>query len=211
MVTELCDGTLKKEETAFTLAQSTDICKQLLEGLQQLEKSSVCHNDLKPDNIFFKTREQKYKNGDSKIEIKIGDFGTANRSGGTPGWTWPRFLSERQPGRSDMYSTGLVILYMMCESRELFYRIRDNYVGSQELWLERFRIDPLIELVLDMISLKPSIQQCIQRWDEISDQLEILTESSLCMNYSIPRYYFDIQDEMNRAGVELVKATHLDR
>ena len=176
-VFELCEGNISKKnekdssqgkcstKKEFTVTQAVDICKQLLEGLKQLEESGKCHNDLKPGNVLFKTTNEKYDNGDAKIVIKISDFGTAGRSGGTPGWTWPRFISKREPGRSDMYSTGLLVLYVMCESRQLFYRLRDNYIYSSELWLERFRKDPLIELIVDMMSLKPSVQQCIQRWD----------------------------------------------
>ena len=93
-ITELCDGNLSKASINFTLTQSIDICKQLLEGLQQLEKSGKCHNDLKPENILYKAIDEKYENGEKKISIKIGDFGTAGRSGGTPGWTWPCFIGR---------------------------------------------------------------------------------------------------------------------
>ena len=220
-VFELCDGNISKDnknglcqtnskkKKEFTLTQSIDVCKQLLEGLKQLEESDKCHNDLKPGNILFKTSEEKYENGDAKIVIKISDFGTAGRSGGTPGWTWPRFISKRQPGRSDMYSVASLILYVMCESRELFYRLRDNYIDSMELWLVKFRQDPLIELVIDMMSLKPSVDQCIQKWDEMADYVEILTEWNLCIDYRIPRHCFDIQDGMKR--VEIANATVLDK
>ena len=204
MVTELCDGNLKKEGTAFTLTQSIDICKQLLEGLQQLEKSKTCHNDLKPANILYKTKDATYENGDQRIEIKIGDFGTANRSGGTPGWTWPKFMSERKPGRSDMYSIGLLVLYIMCETSNLFYRLRDNYIEPGVEWVAELRQDPLIELVLDMIGLNLSTEECRTRWDDISD-FEFLTETHLCMDYRIPHFWFDIQDGLNNIAFGLTQ------
>ena len=208
-VFELCEGNIAKQSKAFTLLQSVDVCRQLIQGLQQLEDSNKCHNDLKPENVLFNTSDEKYENGDAKISIKIGDFGTADRSGGTPGWTWPRFLSERKPGRSDMYSIGLLILYIMCESRELFYRLRDNYVESWQPWMSEFRQDPLIELVIEMMNLKLTAQKCAERWDEISDYVEILTESNLCMDYRIPRFWFDVQDGMT--GIKIANATHLDK
>ena len=212
---ELCDGNISKVNNGsqatknFTVEESVEICKQLIEGLQQLEKSNKCHNDLKPENILFKASRDL--NEDRKITIKICDFGTAGRSGGTPGWTWPRFLSERKPGRSDMYSTGLLMLYVMCETRDLFYRLRDNYVDSSELWLEKFRKEPLIELVIDMMELRITVQQCQERWDEISDSVELLTEFNLCMEFKVPRYWFEVQDGMNRNGIQVAKATHLDK
>ena len=192
-VFELCEGNISKvKKNKFTLTQSVDICKQLLEGLQQIEKSNKCHNDLKPENVLYQISRKRALNEDHKILIKIGDFGTADRSGGTPGWTWPRFLSERKSGRSDMYSTGLLILYVMCDSRDLFYRLRDNYVQGWQPWINEFRKDPLIELVIRMMGLKLSVEQCKKRWEEISTCVEIFTQENFCMEYRIPRYCFDI-------------------
>ena len=215
-MTELCDGNLGKTEKKFTLTQSIDICKQLLQGLEQLEKSGKCHNDLKPENILYKMTDEKYENGDQKVSIKIGDFGTADRSGGTPGWTWPRFLSKREPGRSDMYSTALLMLYMMCDSRHLFYRLRDNYIeGNGTLeppWMAEFRADPLIELVIDMMNLKPSVKECIDRWDKISNHpCWFLGEIDLNEIYQIPWCWFEIQDNLDRIAIRVADATNLDK
>ena len=33
--------------------------------------------------------------------------------GGTPGWVAPEFMRRTMPGVSDVYSAGLVILYML--------------------------------------------------------------------------------------------------
>ena len=221
-VFELLDGNISKKtkngaseiqstkKKEFTLTQSIDICKQLLEGLKQLEESGKCHNDLKPDNILFKTSDEKDENGDAKILIKISDFGTAGRSGGTPGWTWPRFLSERRPGQSDMYSVALLMLYVMCDSRHLFYRLRDNYIGLNEPWLAEFRADPLIELVMDMMSLKPTIQECLQRWKEMENE-DFLMEIDLIDCYEVPRALLEIQDNLNKATLKVAKATNLDK
>ena len=207
-VFELCDGNISKEKNKkFTLTQSLDICKQLLEGLQQIEQSKKCHNDLKPENVLYKVSRKRPLNQDKRILIKIGDFGTADRSGGTPGWTWPRFLSMREPGRSDMYSTGLLILYVMCESRDLFYRLRDNHIEPNQDWLMRLREEePVINFVMKLINLEFSVEEAIQKWDEISRFLEILTVSNLCKEHKIPRCFFDIQ-----SSYEIANATHLDK
>ena len=145
--------------------------------------------------------------------IKIGDFGTAGRSGGTPGWTWPRFISKRQPGRSDMYSTGLLILYVMCESRDLFYRLRDNYIESEQDWLVKFRSEePVIGFVIKMMNLELSVQEARQEWDEISDDVGFLERSLLTSSYNsarVPPKYLDIQDKMRSSTV--VDTTLLDK
>ena len=210
-VTELCDGNLSKTCKKFTLTQSVDICKQLLEGLEQLEKSGKCHNDLKPENVLYEISEESYENGDQKVSIKIADFGTADRSGGTPGWTWPRFLSQRKPGKSDMYSVALLILYMMCDSRELFYRLRDNYIEGRPSWIAEFRAEPLIELVIDMMNLKPTVQECIERWEQISNDVWFLAEIDLTELFEIPWCWFEIQDNLDTAAIRVADATNLDK
>ena len=133
---------------------------------------------MKPENILVITSRKRPLGGEQKISVKIGDFGTADRSGGTPGWTWPRFLSERQPGRSDMYSTGLMILYIMCESRDLFYRLRDNYINPDQEWLEKFRTEePIIAFVIEMLNLKLSVREARRKWDEISGDVDFVQRS----------------------------------
>ena len=83
------------------------IIDQLLTGLKQLMHAGKCHNDLKPTNVLYKYQNNKYI-------IKIGDFGQCGTQGGTPGWTAPVFIKDRQPGKEDIYSLGLVILRLLC-------------------------------------------------------------------------------------------------
>ena len=212
-VTELCDGNLSKADKTFTFEQSVDICKQLFEGLEQLETSNKCHNDLKPENILFKASRESCLKAEEKITIKIGDFGTADRSGGTPGWTWPRFLSERQPGRSDMYSTGLMVLYIMCESRDLFYRLRDNYIDPDQEWLEKFRTEePIIAFVIEMMNLKLSVKAARRKWDKISGQIDFIKRGLLTSpenSARVPSKYLDVQDNMYSCCA--VNTTFLDK
>ena len=211
-VTELCDGNLTKTDTSFTLTQSIDICKQLLEGLEQLEKSQNCHNDLKPENVLYVITEEIHENEDSKISIKIGDFGTAGRSGGTPGWTWPRFFTERKPGRSDMYSVAMLMLYIMCDDRELFYRIRNNYVDKHHAhWFTSFQNDPFFKLIVDMMNLKLTPTKARDRWNEICDQVQVITKQYLRQTFGIDDWYLIVQDEMDSATQNLVTVSLLDR
>ena len=69
----------------------------------------------------------------------------------------------------------------------------------------------LIELVVNMLNLKLTAQQCIEQWDEISGYVEILSEPNLAMEYGIPRFWFDIQDGMNKLSIKLANATYLDK
>ena len=150
-VFELCEGNIsKKAFGGATQSESINICDQLLQGLIELENSGSCHNDLKPENVLYKSDQ----NGE--IQVRISDFGTAGRTGGTPGWTWPKYLSERKAGKSDCYSVALLLLYTMCDNREVFYRIRNNYVDKMRApqWLANFRNDPFFKLITDMMNLK---------------------------------------------------------
>ena len=211
-VFELCDGTLPelKISCELSVSQLRDICMQLLEGLKQLKDSGKCHNDLKPDNIFYKAVDQ---NGHVQYEIKIGDFGTADRTGGTPGWTWPRFIGAREPGVTDAYSVGLLLLYVMCDSRDVFYRLRDNYLDfdSCEVWLDEFREDPLIDLVLKMMNGNLTVEQCIEHWEQNSKDMEILTEDFLRDICRVPRRWLEIQDNMDRTAIRVADATLLEK
>ena len=108
-------------------------------------------------------------------------------------------------------SMALLMLYVMCESRHLFYRLRDNYVQGRPSWLEYFRADPLIELVIDMMSLKLTVQECIDRWEEISSQVWFLAEIDLAELFEIPWCLFEVQDNLDKTAIRVADATNLDK
>ena len=118
-VTPLFEGNIDDIKPKPNLDQTKNIIGQLIDGLKQLEDAKKTHNDLKPGNILFRRNNNDF-------EIKISDLGQANKMGGTPGWTAPIF-KDRSPGKEDVYSMGWVFLWMLCESKELFYALRDNY------------------------------------------------------------------------------------
>ena len=210
-VYEYCTGALSQKSFLknLTLDQSKSICRQLIEGLEELEQSNLCHNDLKPDNVFYKISDVDDRN--EKYQIKIGDFGTAGRSGGTPGWTWPKFMTEREAGKSDMYSVALLILYILCKDRTIFYRLRDNYVEDDQVFLAEFRQEPLIELIMNMMTFKISVRECKNKWLEMSDYIEnFIDDFFLCNICGIPRRWLEVQDNMDATSFSLTKATLLD-
>ena len=117
----------------------------------------------------------------NQLDIRISDFGQANKSGGTPGWTAPKF-EGRQPGKEDVYSMGWVILWMMCESKELFYALRDNFVNNvNQQWVAKFRSLPEIQLVLKMTDLlNPlSVDDVKTQWQKIMPNVQLITISRL--------------------------------
>ena len=184
------------------MSEAKSICRQLLEGLKQLEQSEKCHNDLKPENILYNLSEWPSDDGNYEYEIKIGDFGTEGKIGGTPGWTWPKFISERETGRSDTYSIGLLILYVMCESDDLFFSIRNNFVKLGQSWIPSFRSIPLIKLVIQMINLELSVEECKRQWAEISDTVEIISKRYLESQYGVDVKWLKLQSGMKSIVIE---------
>ena len=197
-VTELMDGNISgKDENGFKEATERrkilSIVLQLMNGLEQLEIAGKSHNDIKPSNILY---SHELNNDDEYDTIlKISDFGQCQRSGGTPGWTPPIFQGPRVPGKSDMYSMALVILYILCESADTFYWLRDNCIKeAKSAWLTKFRSFPEINLIMKMMDLnkQPSISNCRQKWIEIlnNDEFEMITS---CRLQFIPKDYLEYQ------------------
>ena len=73
---------------------------------------------------------------------------------------------------------GWVILWMMCESKELFYALRDNFVKNvNEKWVAKFRNLPEIQLVLKMTDLlNPlSVDNVKTEWQNVMPKLQLIT------------------------------------
>ena len=208
-VMPLMEGSLtdldeKKKNDEININHVRSIGSQLMSGLKQLTDADVCHNDLKPANVLYNEIDA----GDSPrihpddgdeynyidLDLKIGDFGQANKGGGTPGWTTPQFRSKREPGKSDMYSMGLVLLYALCEDTELFYALRDNYVPNDEFnkpWMTTFRKMPEIEFVMKMMDLgnQPTVDECEAEWKGIEESVEMITRARLSF---VPNYLLKV-------------------
>ena len=114
---------------------------------------------------------------------------------------------------TDGYSVGLLILYVMCESKELFYRLRDNYCQLDYFrdCLDDFEEEPLIKFVKDMMNRKLTVEECIERWNEISVDVEILTKNYLVRVCVVPRVLLDVQDNMHKLAIKLANASLLDK
>jgi len=186
-VTPLMDYSLKEiHKKKLKLKNIKSIIEQLLEGLEQLEAKNMTHNDLKPANILIKEMDkstQMTNNKKKAYEVKIGDFGQAGKKGGTPGWTAPQFRG-RDPGKADMYSVGLIILYLLVDDAELFYCLRDNFVRddyANQSWMATFRSMPEIQFVMEMMDLgnQPTVAECEREWRSIQHKVSRITRMRL--------------------------------
>ena len=171
---------------------------QLLDGLEQLEQADKCHNDIKPSNILWRVIVNSPRitqnMDDYDVEVNIGDFGQCGKLGGTPGWTVPQFNTDRKPGKSDMYSMGMVFLYLLCET-QIFYCIRDNFVVNTKMpWMTSFRNMLEIKFVMRMINLnsQPTIAECKYEWNRIKSSVQLITRQRL-LALQIPRNVLKLQ------------------
>ena len=126
---ELCDGNLKQlKEDTFLNSENQNysdnvktVIRGIFDALIQLEENSCSHNDIKLTNFFY-----KFEKG--KLKVLLGDFGIANKSGGTPGYASPELNKRNFTKSSDLYSAGITLLELLCEDKIYFYRLRDNWL-----------------------------------------------------------------------------------
>ena len=182
-VTEQLEFDLKKFLHVGNAGMNVDVTfsliLQLLNGVKHMKSCNVSHNDLKPSNILLKIIPDLDDCDDFTVELSIGDLGMADVAGGTPGWSAPEFLKGAIPGVSDVYSAGLVILYILTVDKtdesptELFYTLRDNVCPhlNETDRLNVFEVFPELELIRRMLEVDPkkriSIEDSLIKWKQL--------------------------------------------
>lgn len=170
----------------LSLSLSTQLFKQLAQGLGAVHAAGIIHRDIKPLNIFL------CETTDGSIDAKILDFGLARILGssitgvglvvGTPAYVAPEQASgDRIDHRVDIYALGLV-MYRVITGQHPFKSDVDDQVttlGHQLLspppplsWLEESIPRRLEALVLQMLRKRPedrpqTIQAVIDELDDI--------------------------------------------
>ena len=193
-ITPLLSGYVGDKNFKPTMDQTKDVIDQVIAGLEQLSAAGKTHNDLKPKNLLYMETNTGY-------DVKISDFGQAGKMGGTPGWTAPVFHRNRESGKEDVYSVGWIILCLLCESKELFLSLRDNYVENvTEPWLTRFRKMVEIEFVYKLVNLDspPTVQQVKDHWNRIRLSVRMIDISRLVVAIGVPRSSLRLQLERPR-------------
>ena len=106
---------------------------------------------------------------------------------------------------------ALLVLYVMCDEREVFYRIRNNYVDNFNRWLTGFRNDPFFKLIIDMMNLKVTPKEAKDRWNQISGQVQIITKDYLWRTFGVDYGCLRVQDGLDFAKFNLASLSLLDR
>lgn len=111
LVMEFCPaGSLDErllDEDSFAEEQVFEWGLELCETLAFVHEKKIVHHDIKPQNILFAEDDT----------IKLGDFGMANRNGGTIPYLSPEMLLgervSRTDPRVDVYALGLTLLELL--------------------------------------------------------------------------------------------------
>ena len=107
------------------------ICIQICEGLKEFHKKGLVHRDIKPENIMISEYDILLP------KIKIVDFGGGKRINpahlsdttvvGTLGYQAPESISSGTTNRSDIYSIGCLLNYMLTGQEPGISRYQGNH------------------------------------------------------------------------------------
>ena len=114
-----------QEKTALSIAI------QICEGLKEFHKKGLVHRDIKPDNIMISEYDVQFP------KIKIIDFGGGKQIQpqhfsdttvvGTLGYQAPESLSSGTTNRSDIYSIGCLLNFMLTGQEPGISRYHGNH------------------------------------------------------------------------------------
>lgn len=126
----------------------------LCETLQYVHSKNIVHHDIKPDNILFTVEN----------DIKISDFGIANRHLGTQSYMAPELFEHSSPDlidpRTDIYALGVTLIETLTANNPFFGKT-PNYVKSailnHELLLNNFPLW-LQEIIYKSVNPSPALR-----------------------------------------------------
>lgn len=129
---ELCESSLKKQiakrKTPYTEKQIWNFLIQFTEGYKILNKKSIIHRDIKPDNILL-GYDGKYKITDFGLAEIISQINTQKKVKGSLCYLAPQLLQPYQNQSvncmNDVYSLGVTV-FQMCFKRLPYVKSMHN-------------------------------------------------------------------------------------
>lgn len=118
---ELCLYTLKDYATDSLLRNriaKKKVIEDMIDGMRWIHKMNVVHRDIKPTNVLL------FENAIKELELKISDFGISKQMeisdsqmsvvpDGSSYWSVPEMARGRYNFKSDVYSMGCLIYYII--------------------------------------------------------------------------------------------------
>ena len=103
-----------------------NIIKAVAKEFHFIHSKGVIHRDIKPDNLLISDTNQ----------VKIADFGIANKIGGTRAYMSPESLSYDRKyfndPRADIYALGVTMLELLTGKNPFIYRSKDQILKLHE-------------------------------------------------------------------------------
>lgn len=177
------------------------IVTELLDGLDKISQWRY-NNALKRGNVPFDIIVDSLQD-DSYVAIhNIGsldiDFGQCGEKSG---------IIEQ--GKADMYSMGLVILYLLTQNDELFYYLRDSSVTKQQI-----QQIPAFKFVMSMMNLnqQQSVIDCKNEWESIKTKVKLITWASVQARLRVLDRFDEPKPKLKKKRKSLIKLqiTELD-
>jgi len=197
ILSELLEGGELFEEItrqgSFSEYKAANIMKQILSAVNYMHNKLIVHRDLKPENIMLIS-----KAANTKIEIKLIDFGTAKQFEkgvkftkfiGTSYYIAPEVLCESYNEKCDVWSCGIILYILLCgyppfngaSNLDIYHAIKYSPPSfSGEEWKEVSR--EAIDLIKIMLNKSPqkrfSAEHCMQhKWFSILNLAEDKSEN----------------------------------
>ena len=158
----------------------------------------MSHNDVKPENFLFKRKGEE-------VEVILADFGMEAKSGGTPIYCCPEIFSpliekSQKNGTADIYSLGMVFLYLL--TGDLFHFFVLNPITSPSVYKilkEKIFASSIMVLIEKMISFyptgRPSIECILDELENIQNYTDERIDKSKLKKMVTNFNFFDIIDE----------------
>ena len=128
IVSKFCKYDLTRyiEECGFDFVTLRVIFLQALSGIQAIANQKIIHGDIKPENLLIDVHDQR------RPQLLIGDFSLANKTGGTPLYLCPEYISNATLEKSDMYSLGMTILKTFVSTRLMVFLLYNPMNDADE-------------------------------------------------------------------------------
>ncbi|KAG2377681.1 hypothetical protein C9374_009197 [Naegleria lovaniensis] len=152
----------------FTTQCIIDMVLQITDAIQYTHSKGIIHRDLKPDNLFISSLEvdKKNKKEITSCKVTLGDFGLSKNIQqsmavsvvGTFGWMSPDHLNATFSYKTDMWSLGCIIYYLISLDQALLNTnalINENHNSHKVKMVEKMKQR------MNSISLPQNFEQLI--------------------------------------------------